>query len=75
MTCCAAVEDMGDTPVMTALSDNGMNKPTSRYVPSPRVQGRQNSAETCHVRQPGERRARQVPGGVATQLDFYASSD
>lgn len=51
LTCRAAMEDMGDTPVMTALSDNGMNKPTSRYVPSPQVQRRQNNAETCHVRQ------------------------
>lgn len=26
MTCRAGAEDMGDTPVMSALSDNGMHK-------------------------------------------------
>lgn len=75
MTCPAATEDMGDTPVMTALSDNGMNKPTSRHVPSPQVQRRQNNAETCHVRQTGERCASEVPGGVATSSRRYMSSD
>lgn len=60
MTCRAAIEDMGDTPVMTALSDNGMNKPTSRYVPPHLGSGdgeEENSAETCRVRQTRDARS------------------
>lgn len=45
MTCRAGVEDMGDTPVMSALSDNGMHKPASRYVSSPQLQKQQR--EQC----------------------------
>lgn len=51
VTCFAGIEDMGDTPVMSALWDNGMHEPTSCYVSSLRSRGRNNgnNAETCHV--------------------------
>lgn len=34
VTCFAGIGDMGDTPVMSALWDNGMHEPSSRYVSS-----------------------------------------
>jgi len=52
VTCFAGIEDMGDTPVMSALRDNGMHKPTSCYVSSLSFRGRnssKNNAGTCHV--------------------------
>lgn len=52
VTCFAGIEDMGDTPVMSALWDNGMHKPASCYVSSLSSRGRnsnKNNAETCHV--------------------------
>lgn len=56
MTCSAGIEDMGDTPVMSALSDNGMHEPASCYVSSLGSRGRnsnKNNAGTCHVDKPG----------------------
>lgn len=52
VTCFAGIEDMGDSPVMSALWDNGMHKPASCYVSSLSSRGRnsnKNNAETCHV--------------------------
>lgn len=54
VTCFAGIEDMGDTPVMSALWDNGMHKPASCYVSSLSSRGRnsnKNNAETCQCRQ------------------------
>lgn len=52
VTCFAGIEDMGDTPVMSALWDNGMHKTASCYVSSLSSRGRnsnKNNAVTCHV--------------------------
>lgn len=51
MTCFASIEDTGDTPVMSALGDNGMHETAPCYVFSLGSSGRNNkdNAETCHV--------------------------
>ena len=48
----AGIGDMGDTPVMSALWDNGMHRPASCYVSSFGCTGRdsnRDNAETCHA--------------------------
>lgn len=73
VTCFAGIEDMGDTPVMSALWDNGMHKPASCYVSSLSSRGRnsnKNNAETCQRRQARDAHACGawgVVGGVCRQ--------
>lgn len=56
VTCFAGIEDMGDTPVMSALWDNGMHESALCYVSSLSSRGRnsnKNNAETCHAEKLG----------------------
>lgn len=47
VTCFAGIEDMGDTPVMSALWDNGMHKTASCYVSSLSSRGQKQQQEQC----------------------------